>query len=140
MNHCHRNEQPSAVGELAPPRTVSDVDDILVGTVRFYLFDVRALDDFYCYSSFSYSSYFIERKWIYSFSFHLSFYFYFYFSSPRHPNAVVASSPSAAATCVAATSVTASRRSRRRHLSSHHRHRSHVYTHRPTFPPPPRPR
>ena len=73
----------------------SDVDNIHFGTERFYLFDVRALDDFYFYSSFSYSSYLLERKWICSFSSHLSFYFYFYFTSPRHPNAVVASPPSA---------------------------------------------
>ena len=35
----------------------SDVDDIHFGTERFYLFDFRALDDFYFYYSFSYSSY-----------------------------------------------------------------------------------
>jgi hypothetical protein len=39
----------------------SDVDDILFGTARFYIFDARALDDFYFYfySSFS-SSYLFE--------------------------------------------------------------------------------
>jgi len=41
----------------------SDVDDILFGKARFYIFDARALNDFYFYSSFS--SYLVERKWIY---------------------------------------------------------------------------
>jgi len=35
----------------------SDVDNILFGTARYYIFDARALNDFYFYSSFSSSSY-----------------------------------------------------------------------------------
>jgi hypothetical protein len=117
----------------------SDVDNIHFGTERFYLFDARALDDFYFYSSFSYSSYLLERKWTCSFSSHLSFYSYFYFTSPRHPNAVVASSLSVAASCVAATAVTASvsaSHRRRHHLSSHHHHRRAWSC--TLLPPPPR--
>ena len=71
----------------------SDVDNIHFGTERVYLFDARALDDFYFYSFFSYSSYLLERKWICSFSSPLSYEKSLLFPEGRHsfesPRAVV---------------------------------------------------